>query len=116
MPTFPEFYVAGNVGSGHTQPNDVKRVQRVLDVADQGSAPPVSSGCYDQSTHDNIVGFQDNFGLKQDGFLALGGPTKLAMTLALDAKHADGREGLEAFREPVASFNQDGFKYMPDPN
>lgn len=114
MVTFPEFYIGGNVGSGHSQPHDVNRVRNLLDETGYGSAPPVPSGRYDQSTQDYISGFQDDFGLKKDGFMAPGGPTELAMTLALDAKRAGGKEGLDAFREPFAEMNRDGFKYMPD--
>jgi hypothetical protein len=33
---------------------------------------------YDQSIHDNIIGFQDDFGLEKDGYLRFGGPTETA--------------------------------------
>jgi hypothetical protein len=45
-----------------------------------------TAGRYEPSTYDNIVGFQDDFGLRKEGFLARGEPTELAMTLAHDAK------------------------------
>ncbi len=69
---------------------------------------------YDKSIHDNIIGFQDDFGLEQDGWLRSGGPTETALQLALDARRDGGDAGMEAFREPFAAFNRDGFQFLPD--
>ena len=111
-----DFFITTDVGSGRGQsrPHDVVRIRRALNETGYGPSPANPSTRYDKSIHDNIVGFQDDFGLKKDGWLKSGGQTETAMSLALDAKRDGGKDGMHAFREPFAAMNRDGFKFLPD--
>ena len=111
----PNLFLTGNVGSGHSRANDVVRIRKALHETGYGRSPQNPSPVYDSSIRGNIVGFQEDFGLKPDGFLAPGGPTELAMRTALEAKRAGGTEAMEAFRTPFAVLAREGFSFMPDP-
>ncbi|NQU72454.1 MAG: peptidoglycan-binding protein, partial [Rhodospirillales bacterium] len=64
-----DFFITGDVGSGQGQsrPHDVVRIRRALNETGHGRSPDTPSERYDKSIHDNIIGFQDDFGLEQDG-------------------------------------------------
>lgn len=113
-----DFFITADVGSGHGQsrPHDVVRIRRALDETGHGRSPATPSPRYDRSIHDNIIGFQDDFGLEKDGWLEPGGPTETALNLALDAKRAGGKEAMEAVRGPFATMNRDGFQFLPNAN
>ena len=111
-----DFFITADVGSSHGQsrPHDVVRIRRALNETGHGRSPDNPSTRYDKSIHDNIIEFQDDFGLEQDGWLRSGDPTETALQLALDARRDGGDAGMEAFREPFAAFNRDGFQFLPD--
>ncbi len=77
MLQIPTPFLPGNVGSGHSRANDVVRIRKALHETGYGRSPQTPSPVYDSSIRSNIVGFQEDFGLKPDGFLAPGGPTEL---------------------------------------
>ena len=112
---FPNLFLTGNVGSGQSRANDVVRIRKALHETGYGRSPQNPSQVYDSSIRSNIMGFQKDFGLKPDGFLAPGGPTELAMSTAIAAKRAGGTEGLEALRAPFAALTRQNFSFVPDP-
>lgn len=96
-----DFYLTASVGSqyGGSRPHDVVRIRRALDETGYGRSPDNPSTRYDRSIYDNIVGFQDDFGLKKDGYLKSGGPTETALNLALDARRAGGKDAIPRRRQ-----------------
>ena len=111
-----DFFVCRTLGDGDSNPNDVLRTRKALNVTGHAHSPANPSEIYDPSLINSLERFQREWGLKDDARIDRGGPTEGTLELAVMASRAGGEDGMETLRGPVAVLNRHGLRFDRNPD
>jgi peptidoglycan hydrolase-like protein with peptidoglycan-binding domain len=94
--TPPDYHTAHTVGTGQSNPADVRKVRSALRRTGYGRFPPRGATNVTPGLARAIRNFQTEYGLKPDGVIRPGGPTERALSMTLHARNRDGEAAMAA--------------------
>lgn len=111
----PSFHTARTIGTGQSNPGDVRRLRRALQRVGYGRFPSPGAPNVTPGLIETTKRFQRDFGLKPDAVVTPGGPTERALSIALATRANDAEPAMARLRDTFAARASAGLSFRPHP-
>jgi hypothetical protein len=111
----PDYFTARTIGTGQSNPGDVRRLRSTLKRTGHGHFPGQGAPNVTPGLMEAIKRFQTDFGLEPDAVIRPRGPTERALSMALRARNRQGPAAMEALRDTFAQRSRAGLTFQPHP-
>jgi hypothetical protein len=111
----PDYFTARTIGTGQSNPGDVRRLRSTLKRTGHGRFPGQGAPNVTPGLMEAIKRFQTDFGLEPDAVIRPGGPTERALSMALHARNRQGPAAMDALRDTFAQRSRAGLTFQPHP-